>query len=186
MKLLSRKPAPKVASRGDIVGGMSSLRIDEDEDSEEEARRRDADSLAERQRRAAQEREEKQRKYIEVRERLFGPTSRDTSQSPSASSTRTPATRDARQISRRSRPQNAKSSQVNSSAEQSPARATPQPRPKQLFDPNTDSTPRLVNSRDTQRSATPKEDQPVRLPKGPDGSGRGGFGFSARGGRAGV
>ncbi len=33
------------------------------------------------------------------------------------------------------------------------------------------------------RSTTPRQDeQPVRAPRGPDGSGRGGFGFSRRGG----
>jgi len=169
LKVLSRKPQPvKLASRS---GGTP---VEDDEDSEEEARRKNAESLAERQRKAAIEREEKQRKYAEVRERLFGPTA---SRDLSGSGSKLPAGRDSRQASRRGRGGRG-GSHANSSAEQSPARHAQAS--KQLYDPSFSSKPR---GPELVRSATPKDEQPIRQPRGPDSSGRGGFGIALRGGR---
>ncbi|GAB7338975.1 hypothetical protein MBLNU457_5644t1 [Dothideomycetes sp. NU457] len=169
LKVLSRKPQPmRLASRSGATP------IEDDEDSEEEARRKNAESLAERQRKAAIEREEKQRKYAEVRERLFGPTA--TGQS-SESGSKSPAGRDSRQGSRRGRGGRG-GSHANSSAEQSPARHAQTS--KQLFDPSVSSKPRTP---ELARSVTPKDEQPIRQPRGPDSSGRGGFGIALRGGR---
>jgi len=170
LKVLSRKPQPmNLASRS---GGAP---IEDDEDSEEEACRKNAESLAERQRKAAIEREEKQRKYAEVRERLFGPTAATREFAESGS--KSPAGRDSRQGSRKGRGGRG-GSHANSSAEQSPARHAQAS--KQLFDPSLSSKPRGL---EVARSVTPKDEQPIRQPRGPDSSGRGGFGIALRGGR---
>lgn len=178
VKVLSRKPIPKIAAR-DAAGGIAGLTLDDEDDSETEARKRNEASLAERQRKAQIEREEKQRKYAEVRERLFGSAgSRDASESPALSS-RSPTGGQTRG-SRKGRSQVGRGSQPESSAEQSPARQSNQ---KQLYDP--DYKPKN-RGEDSPRSTAPKKDQPIRMPKGPDSSGRGGFGFATRGARSGV
>lgn len=176
VKVLSRKPTAQIAKR------MGGLNLQDEDDSEEEERKKQEASLAERQRKAAEERKEKERKYAEVRERLFG--SGDSSREPSAS--RTSSGRGDRNSRRGYRGKNARDStprdsQPNSSADQSPARSTFQQ--KQLFDPGYDPKPRNVPS---PRSSGPRDDQPIRMPRGPDNSGRGGFGFAPRGGRAGA
>jgi len=173
LKVLSRKPQPalKVASRADISGATAGLSIDDEEDSEEEARRKNAESLAERQRRAALDREEKQRKYAEVRQRLFGPA--QTSEGSQGES-------DSGRSSRKGRGQGARGSQQSSSTEQSPARGSLQV--KQLFDPSSSSKPRAV---EINRATTPQGAHPVRQPRGPDAAGKGGFGSGQRGGRVG-
>lgn len=175
--VLSRKPTPQIASRKDAANGMASLTLDDEDDSEEEARKKNEAVFAERQRKAALEREEKQRKYAEVRERLFGPSesaSRESSEGRGASTGRGGS------APRRGRTQNTRSSQPTSSADQSPAR--PSGGSKQLYDPGYTAKPRRD---EVQRSATPKAEQPIRMPRGPDGSGRGGFGFASRGGLTG-
>ncbi|GAM86143.1 hypothetical protein ANO11243_041540 [Dothideomycetidae sp. 11243] len=162
VKVLSRKPTPQVT-------GTTSTTIGADDDSEEEERRRAAESFAERQRRAALEREEKQRKYAEARERILG------------ASTPAPGSNSSRQQGRRGGGQAARSgSRHGSSAEQSPARGSGQ-HPKTLFDPGFSAKP--TEGRPPPRSGTPHQEQPIRMPRGPDGSGRGGF--APRGGRGG-
>ena len=59
---------------------------------------------------------------------------------------------------------------------------------RELYDPNHSPKPESLQKRGNEiaspvRNMTPKDDQqvPFRAPKGPDGSGRGGFGFSPRG-----
>ncbi|KAI9840033.1 MAG: hypothetical protein M1819_000225 [Sarea resinae] len=61
---------------------------------------------------------------------------------------------------------------------------------RHLYDPEYTAKPDSVylQRRDTrperpERSTSDLEQQPIRAPRGPDGSGRGGFGFAARGGR---
>lgn len=177
--LLSRKP--QIAKRGDATNGMANLALD-DEDSEEEERRKSEAAFAERHRKAQLEREEKQRKYAEVRERLFG--SNDSSREPSenrAIGSRTASQGDRGGPSRRGRTQRSRDGQPTSSTDQSPAR--PAGRGKQLYDPNYTDKPR---SEQPSRAGTPKAEEPIRKPRGPDGSGRGGFGFALRGGRPSV
>lgn len=176
VKVLSRKPV--LASRADPAARMAGLALDDEDDSEEEERKRKEADFVERQRRAHLEREEKQRKYAEVRERLFGspanPPSRDSS---SASQHRSSPNGDSRSSSRRGRGRGGRESH-NASAAPSPARIATQG--KQLFDPSFDPKPKTQSPRPTM----PKEHMPVRSPRGPDNSGRGGFGFGPRGGRA--
>ncbi|KAF2154611.1 hypothetical protein K461DRAFT_291537 [Myriangium duriaei CBS 260.36] len=165
LKVLSRKPSPQVASRPQ--SGSATGQPDED-DSEEEERRRAAETFAERQQRAAREREEKQRKYAEARERIMG------------SSTPVSSGSNSRQQSHRGGHAARSGSRQGSSAEQSPARSQTQPT-KTLFDPGYSTRP--TDGRPSPRSGTPNLEQPVRMPRGPDGSGRGGF--APRGGRGG-
>lgn len=160
---------------------MGGLSLD-DEDSEDEERRKAAESLAERQARAQKEREEKQRKYQEVRDRLFGSPTPASDEPQSRSSSKAGQQNTSRNSSRgKGRGRGNAESQV-SSADQSPARGQPQQR--QLYDPNYTAKPNSLQAqRDSggSRPETPAEGQHVRSPKGPDGSGRGGFGFASRG-----
>ena len=169
--LLSRKPAVPVIARNDATGGVAKLNLDDGGDSEDEDLKKREAELEERQRKAKIEREEKQRKYAEARERIMGssnpaippPTSRDSSHGRE--------TRKTKAI-----PNGTRNSQPTSSADQSPAR--PGNAEKQLFDP--DDMGRRLPKRES--STLSKEDMPSRQPRGPESSGRGGFGFASRGG----
>ncbi|KAF2211606.1 hypothetical protein CERZMDRAFT_85378 [Cercospora zeae-maydis SCOH1-5] len=170
--LLSRKP-PTIAKR-DVAGGVAGISLDDDEDSEDERRKKREADFEERQRKAKIEREEKQKRYAEARERIMGssrpalaPSSRESSQGREGSR-RGRGKQMSNGTSRRSQPQ--------SSAEQSPARNAA--RDQQLFDPE-DMGRRMKRE---PSNTTPKEDLPMRQPRGPDQSGRGGFGFGNRGG----
>ncbi|KAG8626360.1 hypothetical protein KVT40_005305 [Elsinoe batatas] len=166
VKVLSRKPSPQVSGAANGVAGLSL----EDDDSEEERRKKAAESLAERQKRAAIEREEKQKKYAEARERIMG--------SSGADNTSKQVQTNSRQSSRRGRGSGGRggSSSSASPAEQSPARS--QTQAKQLFDPGYTSKPAGI----TVRASTPAGEQPIRMPRGPDASGRAGFAGRGRGG----
>jgi hypothetical protein len=171
VKLLSRKPNAPAIAKKDATDGVAGLNLEDDEDSEEESRRKRESELEERTRQAKLEREEKQRKYAEARQRIMG-SSNPTSPAPNS--------RDSShgRENRRSRGKinGSRGSQPSSSADQSPAR--PQTGERQLFDP--DDMGRRVPKRDL--SNILKEDHPVRQPRNPDKSGRGGFGFAGRGG----
>ncbi|KAF2221226.1 hypothetical protein BDZ85DRAFT_166886, partial [Elsinoe ampelina] len=157
VKVLSRKPSPQVSGAANGIAGMSL----EDDDSEDERRKKAAESLLERQKRAALEREEKQKKYAEARERIMGPSGTD--------STSKQAQMNSRQSSRRGRGSGGRGSNSASPAERSPARG--QTQVKQLFDPGYTSKPAGT----TVRASTPAGEQPIRMPRGPDASGRAGF-----------
>ncbi|KAF2401189.1 hypothetical protein EJ06DRAFT_581380 [Trichodelitschia bisporula] len=169
--VLSRKPPTNVAK------SMGNMKLDDDSDSEAEAAAKREREFAERQARAAREREEKQRKYAEARERLFG-TGTGSGGAPGDTRNASPSVNSSRNSSRgkgreRADPQ-------SEPADQSPARAGPTRR--QLFDPGYTSKP--VGQR--AGGLAVQEERPIRAPKGPDASGRGGFGFALRGGRGGM
>ncbi|KAF2813258.1 uncharacterized protein BDZ99DRAFT_252294 [Mytilinidion resinicola] len=180
--VLSRKPPPKVLSRNDATSGMGGLKLDDDEDSEEEARKRRAESVAEQRVRTQREREEKQRKYNEVREKLFGTSATPAEESQGRASP-------SRQSRGKGKGRGGRDSQPSSSNDQSPARAGNNQR-RQLYDPAYSIKPNSVyiqkkeaaDSGPGSRPATPNELQPIREPRGPNSSGRGGFGFAPRGG----
>jgi len=179
VKVLSRKP--QIAKPpNNVTPNMAGLSIDDGDDSEEEDRKRREADFAERQKRAQIEREEKQRKYAEVRERLFGSPAPPTSSRESSSSSQnriTTSAADSRNSSRRGRPRGDKDSQPTS-ATHSPARHLAQ-KPRDLFDPSYSPKPRNHSP----KPSLSKAETPIRAPRGPDGSGRGGFGFAPRGGR---
>lgn len=164
--LLARKP-PTIAKK-DPAGDLAKLALEDDEDSEDERRRKRESELEERQRKAKLERAEKERRYAEARERIMG----SNNQSFTSNSRESSQSRRARGGKNPNRP-----SQPQSPAEQSPARQTGGE--NKLFDPENMGR-RVAPKRELNN--TPKEEQPVRQPRGPDNSGRGGFGFGGRGG----
>ena len=173
--LLSRKPP--VAQKKSVAGAVGQLGLDDEEDSEDEARKKREAGLEERQRKAKIEREEKQKRYAEARERIMG----STTSSPAPTSRESSHGRDNRRQRGNNRVYGSRRSQPTSPAERSPARAIQASADKQLFDPD-----------DMGKSLLPKyesnhmlgEGQPLRQPRGPDNSGRGGFGFAVRGGHS--
>lgn len=176
--LLSRKP-PTIAKKG-AGDGMGKLSLEDDEDSEDERRTKQEADFEERQRKAKIEREEKQRRYAEARERIMG----SSNASPAANSRESSQGRDNSRRGRGNKMNGSRRSQPDTPAESSPVRAVqPGNGDKQLFDPD-DMTRRLAPRREATQSA--REDQPVRQPRGPDNSGRGGFGFANRGGKTGT
>lgn len=171
--LLSRKP-PTIAKRN-LADGVGGLNLDDDEDSEEEARKKREADFEERQRKAKLEREEKQKRYAEARERIMGTSNPSTAPASRESS----HGRDTRRT-RANKSTGNRQSQAGSPAENSPARQTPPGTQSQLFDP--EDMGRRVARRDANNSPQASQaGQPVRQPRGPESSGRGGFGF-ARGG----
>lgn len=184
VKLLSRKPPSKTSSP-DPSTGIASMNLANEEDSEGEERKKAAQDFAERQARAQREREEKQRKYNEVREKLFGsstPSNEDTQSRASSTNGRNSSRGKGRSRGHRE-------GQSTSSGDQSPAR--PQSQRKELYDPGYSVKPNSVyiQKRDAKGSPGPVtlvDEQPVRAPRGPDGSGRGGRGFAPRGNKTGA
>jgi len=182
-RLLSRK-APTPAS-DEVNGDVSSDEADEKKPTVEEQR-----ALA------AKEREEKQRKYEERRLELFGSSTTITTKagsgtsspgetppgSRSATPNRTRGGRGGRKAES-SRPMSSSSSSLSLKPSRlAPSTSSPAPK-KELFDPNFTQKPEAGYKRRSESRENVIE--PIRSPRGPDGSGRGGFGFAPRGGRNG-
>ncbi|ETN36494.1 uncharacterized protein HMPREF1541_08772 [Cyphellophora europaea CBS 101466] len=190
--LLSRKGPPIVQSRRPPTDALNDLRLDKNAESsedEDEIKAREK-NLAERQAQAARDREEKQRKYEERRQELFGtpsttnnangrPTSRSGTSTPNSNTP--PSSRSATPNRGRGRGRGRGGGGVTTGS-QSHGRNSQ--RQQDLFDPTYSAKPEsaYVSRRESPQSL-PKLEQPVRTPKGPDGSGRGGFGFATRGGK---
>lgn len=134
------------------------------------------------------DREEKQRRYDEARAKIFGESAPSSRGSSPGAGTTTPPRTDGRspqqgrgrgrggQIYRGSTTPATISLTENRSLE--PRRPPGQSR--ELFDPN--YSPKHDNGyQGFSRQAIKEEQVPVRAPRGPDGSGRGGFGFARHG-----
>jgi len=179
VKVLSRKPAPTVIARTDPVSGLEQLTIEDDNDDDDDEGEKKTLTMEERQLKAQKEREEKQKKYEEVRERLFGAS--DTSSGPTSPGTLTPPT---------SRAPGDRNRGKNKAIRETRPSSSTGTKTRQLFDPNYNAKPDsvFVQKKEGQASGsrpmTPAEEPVIRTPKGPDGSGRGGFGFATRGGKA--
>ncbi|KAL9104116.1 MAG: hypothetical protein Q9163_000918 [Psora crenata] len=156
MKVLSRKPTKPV----NIADGLGQLGVDDEDD--EEVSVQNAMTPEERLRKAQKEREDKQKAYEERRRELFGKEDK----TPSPTSKRDGTSRNQSRASRgnESRPPSAASNKA-----------------RQLYDPNEYAKP--ASMRPQKKELTMPEIQPVREPRAPDGSGRGGLGFAPRGGR---
>jgi hypothetical protein len=183
LKVLSRKPAPKVVSRQDPVTGLAQMTIEDDEDEDEDSKKNQP-TPEELRLKAQREREEKQRKYEEVRARLFGATDTGSGNSPPGTITPPAQVEEARNAKGKGR--------GRGGSRQEGRRPDSQSGTRELFDPNYTPKPGsvTVQKRGTETSSsgrtTPRtEEQVIRAPKGPDGSGRGGFGFANRGGKGG-
>ena len=177
--MLSRKPAPTVVARTDPVSGLEQLTIEDDDDDDDDEGKMKTLTMEERQLKAQKEREEKQKKYEEVRERLFGAS--EPSSAVISPSIVTPPT--ARAPGDRSRGKNKPSREPRPSSSNGN-------KSRQLFDPNYNAKPDSVYLQKKEgqvsgsRPLTPAVEPILRTPKGPDGSGRGGFGFATRGNKA--
>lgn len=206
--VLSRKPV--VAKRDPATSGVAQLSIDDvdDDDADKDKKERPltVDEIRAKQKRDL---EERQRRYDEARAKIFGesnPSSRG-----SSPGTVTPPPRSDSRHSARSRgrvgthQRNANShtaSSNNSPGSSNDARGQHDARKpshqasvgRELYDPNFSIKPDWLAQRRLQsldgeaagRGAARKDDHlrqqsPIRSPRGPDGSGRGGFGFARRG-----
>lgn len=179
MQVLSRKPA-KPASTSALASGLGQLSVDDDDDDEDDEAKTKILTAEERQLKAQKEREEKQKKYDAARERILGNSSAPAGK-PSGNTTppRGKVNGGSRGPSKNRTAAEGRSS-TSSGIGVGPGR--------QLYDPNYTAKP---DSPFVQRESTPNgsgrstpiEQQPIRNPRGPDGSGRGGFGFAPRGGK---
>ena len=167
-----------------------SLRNKQDESSDDESTSTPAQTLEERKAQAAKEREQKQRKYEERREQLFGPSAGAAANAGSGASSPSdltpPSSRSGTPNKGRGGGRGARGS-GNQSRNQSSARRDAGVQKKELFDPTYSPKPDSIylmrkeaGTSGTRESST-DDLQPLRAPKGPDGSGRGGFGFGTRG-----
>ncbi|KAL1973406.1 hypothetical protein VTN31DRAFT_6041 [Thermomyces dupontii] len=171
---------------------------DDDHDDASEASNKPPEMTPEeRQAKALRDREEKQRKYEEVRERLFG-----TSSSNPGSGTSSPARSGSATPPRQGNNGNPNSNNGNDGGHRGRGRSRGAGRGDrsryqgQLYDPNYSQKPNSVflQRRDRQgssasaeraaadhRSQSPRQQQPIRTPRNPENSARGGFGFHHRG-----
>ncbi|KAI0453651.1 hypothetical protein F5B21DRAFT_277657 [Xylaria acuta] len=198
VKVLSRKPAPKIITKRDpLTGALSQLRV-EDEGSDEE---KNKTQLTPEEIRAKQqrEREEKQRRYEEVRAKIFGtaPTASGSGNGSNPSSgTSTPGnatpprpSADGRGSRGRGRGRGGhrhNDSRGDSGNGQRPGSQSG-PNTRELYDPSYSPKPGFPLERRgggtpiSGRSTPRDEDQVIRSPRGPDGNSRG---FAKRGAKA--
>jgi hypothetical protein len=172
MKVLSRKPA-NTSTVSDSASGLGQLNVDDDEDDEEDGKRKPTMTLEERQAKAQKDREEKQRKYEEARQRLFG--AEKAGEKKSSGNVGLPAQKDG-DSRRQSRNRDGADSRPTSSAGS---------KARQLYDPSYTAKPDSTHiqkkgGQEMSGRSTPSEQLQIRNPRGPDGSGRGGFGFVPR------
>ncbi|KAM0225684.1 hypothetical protein ACHAQD_000642 [Fusarium lateritium] len=197
VKVLSRKPI--IAKRG-AAAGMSGLSLDDDNEPKREVPMSPEEIRAKQKR----DREEKQRRYEEARAKIFGESNPSSGTSSPGAVTPPRAdgytgrgrgrgrggyrNNDARQLENR---------QPDNRGFDAPRRMqNTSGSGRELFDPNCTPKPEPIPQRrqpeysSPGRSTTPRDEQqqlqpqaPIRAPKGPDGSGRGGFGFAQRGGK---
>jgi hypothetical protein len=188
VKVLSRNPAPQMIAKKDPVTGMTQLSLEDDAD--EEVEKKSQPTIEEIRARQQREREEKQKRYDEARAKIFGD-----SNPPSRSSTpgvvTPPRTGDQHHGSNRGRGRGRGGQRNIEPRSHENRRPTNQAGTRELYDPNSSAKPGPSSQRKvvgdnalTSGRSTPKEDdvrQAIRSPRGPDGSGRGGFGFARRG-----
>lgn len=186
--LLSRK-GPSTKPRKPLKDGLNSLSLQgqAQESSSEDEDAAKQPTLAERQAQAAKDREEKQRKYEERRQELFGPAGTTAMKSTSGKSSPanlTPPT------SRSATPNRGRGNGRGRGGRGANTQQHAQSRPQSqggmfepAYAPKPDSTYLAGRENGTPKPGDP-DIKPQRTPKGPDGSGRGGFGFAARGGGA--
>lgn len=189
MKLLSRKPPPQMIAKRDPVTGLDQLTLQDDEE-DEKADNKKQETAEEIRQRQQRELEEKQRRYEEARAKIFGDSNPSSGQSTPRTGT-PPLGSEARQSHRgRGRGRGGGKGRDNDNGRQERKQpGNPQAgNTRELYDPGYAPKPGFnVQKRgDGHRPGTPREDDRIiRAPRGPDGSGRGGFGFARRGGEQG-
>jgi hypothetical protein len=184
--LLSRK-GPVIQSRKPPIESLDNLDLNkkvESSEDEEDVKQRERE-MEERKEKAKKEREEKQRKYDERRQELFGANS-NVNGKPNQSGNSSPQSLTP-PGSRSSTPNRGRGRGRGRSGNVGAQQSRPQRQQPELYEPGYAPKPDSVFlQRRENMAATPRlEDiqQPIRTPKGPDGTGRGGFGFSSRGGK---
>jgi hypothetical protein len=188
--LLSRKPqlvTRQTSSSGvdAAAAGVNQLGLDSDNDSDDEAKPPEP-TPEERQAIALKNREEKQRKYEEVRERLFGSSSATVSGNSSPGTTTPPR----QNHSGEGRGRGKGRGSGRDLREKRDSSSTSSKSSRHLYDPSSPGKSNAPFSRggrpqgERSGSDTPPQ-QPLRAPRGPDASGRGGFKFGNRGARTG-
>ena len=165
------------------LNGGENGRQEESSEDEDEVKERERLEVERRERRKV-EREEKQKKYEERRHELFGSVGKGGGSAGSSPGVTPPGSRSA--TPNRGRGGRGRGSRGGGGILQGQRNglSVAKERAQDLFDPMS------VSKTQGERRGSPRRDesvvQPVRMPKGPDGSGRGGFGFGARGGRQAV
>jgi hypothetical protein len=200
MKVLSRKPAPQMIVKKDPVTGLEQLTLQKDEDESDPESNKKQPTIEEIRLRQHREREEKQRRYDEARAKIFGDSNPSSGQSTPGNVT-PPQASDLRQSSRgRGRGRGAvgvgsvsgvvyRNDNRPDGQSRRPPNTNAQPGNRELFDPNYSPKPGLSFQKPNSGSSSPQpkttmsqqDDQVIRAPRGPDSSGRGGFGFARRG-----
>ncbi|KAL1841626.1 hypothetical protein VTJ49DRAFT_6803 [Mycothermus thermophilus] len=193
VKVLSRKPTPQVIAKRDPTTGLEQLTL-EDEKEEDGANQAKKQETAEDIRKRL---EEKQRRYEEARAKIFGDSNPSSGQSTPRTGTPPTGGSEGRQSHRgrgRGRGRGGRD-QDNGRQERRSQGNQQQQQPggtRELFDPNYSPKPGFHLQKRGDRAAQPggrgnaprEEDQVIRAPRGPDGTGRG-FGFARRGGAQG-
>ncbi len=163
--------------------GLAQMTIEDEDDDEEEDSKKNQPTPEELRLKAQREREEKQRKYEEVRARLFGTIDTGPVNSSPGNITPPGQVEEAKNARAKGRGRGVSRHEGRRPDGQSGTR--------ELFDPKYTPKPGTVTvqKRGTETSSgrsTPRADeQIIRVPRGPDGSGRGGFGFANRGTKGG-
>jgi hypothetical protein len=175
-------------AKKDPVTGMSQLTVEEDEDDEGE--KKEQLSPEEIRARQQRDREEKQKRYDEARAKIFGEPA--PSSGTSSPGNVTPPRAFDGQTTQRSRGRGRGGRRNNNEGRDTDnRRPNAQAGTRELFDPSYTPKPGFsVQKRggseggdsQSERSTVPAaQEQAIRAPRGPDGSGRGGFGFAKRG-----
>ncbi|EEA20333.1 hypothetical protein TMatcc_000319 [Talaromyces marneffei ATCC 18224] len=209
--VLSRRPqiASRNSNNNGLSEGISNLSINGSSanisDSDDENANKPPElTPEERQAKALKDREEKQRKYEEARERLFGNSSSAPGSGASSPGGTPPPSRNrdrdlgydgsgargggrGRNRGHGGRDNNNNNNNNNTREKRDPQGGAPN-KQRQLYDPgystkpNTQRrTPQLSTERPDGEQQQQQTIRPTRNPRNPDGSGRGGFGFSPRG-----
>ena len=186
--LLSRKGPIVQKPRSTLEAGVDNLTISKKEESSEDEDEETAKkkALDEAKVQAAKDREEKQRKYEERRLELFGPDA-------SASNNARPNSRSGGSTPNNLTPPGSRSATPHRGGKRGRGRGnnqntTPrgqhfqqyqQQQLKEVYDPGYSAKPNstYLLRRERGQESPNKEAQPIREPKRPDGSGRGGAGF---------
>lgn len=200
VKVLSRRPlAPTPTATKDPVTGVatSGIACSDDEDDEHAKQTLSPEEMMQK---AQQDREEKKRRYEEARERLFGPSNPTKPGRPSSSAStgsvgggpsnddadgRRPRGRGGNRAIGGGREPKSGESGGFSAPSQKPRPAQQQLASEQLYDPSYTVKPATVGIQRRSTAASPEQvsreaQQPIRTPRGPDSTGRGGFGFADR------
>lgn len=188
--LLSRK-GPSTKTPKPLTDGLNGLSLQGQESSSDDEDEKKQPTLAERQAQAAKDREEKQRKYEERRQELFGSAGTATNNGKPGSGKSSPSNLTP-PSSRSATPNRGRGNGRGRGGRGGNSHQHTQSRPQSqvgLFEPSYSPKPDSTYLA-RRENGTPKPGEsdirPQRTPKGPDGTGRGGFGFAVRGGGTGI